>query len=260
MRVTKQPDIDRFYNALIHKDPSYLGSYFVGVKSTGIFCISTCKARKPLKKNVEFFTELKETLSHGYRPCKVCKPTEKLNSPPPFVTEALKLLKDSPKEKVKDYHLRNVNIAPERLRRWFNVHYGMTFHNYQRMVRINMAFQELKAGKNVTDSAYNAGYESLSGFGYTFKKLIGKAPKNIRDKTRVLIQRIESPLGPMFVAATQKGICLLEFTDRRMLETEFRDLQKLLNAVILVGENPHILQLKKGIVQLFFWTTQEIHG
>lgn len=44
----------------------------------------------------------------------------------------------------------------------------------------------------------------------------------------------------MFVCATSEGICLLEFVDRRMLETELKDLQRLLNMQILFGENEHI--------------------
>jgi len=58
-------------------------------------------------------------------------------------------------------------------------------------------------------------------------------------------------LGPMFVCATDKGICLLEFVDRRMLETEFKDLQKRLNANIISGENEHIKQLMKEIKEYF---------
>ena len=55
----------------------------------------------------------------------------------------------------------------------------------------------------------------------------------------------------MFICATERGICLLEFTDRKMLETEFRDLQKLLNAQILIGENEHISQAKLELEAYF---------
>ena len=119
------------------------------------------------------------------------------------------------------------------------------------MLRINSAFQELKKGKQVTDSAFNSGYNSLSGFGYTFKVLVGDSPKESKDKSVILISRVTSPLGPMFICATDKGICLVEFTDRKMLETEFRDLQKKLNAVILQGENEHSKACKKQLKEYF---------
>ena len=137
------------------------------------------------------------------------------------------------------------------MRRWFNKNYGMTFQTFQRMYRINIAFQELKEGKTTTDAAFETGYESLSGFGYTYKKHAGKSPKNSTGKDIVSICRFTTPLGPMFVCATDKGICMLEFTDRRMLETEFKDLQRLLNAKIIFGENEHINQAYKEITEYF---------
>jgi AraC family transcriptional regulator of adaptative response/methylated-DNA-[protein]-cysteine methyltransferase len=67
----------------------------------------------------------------------------------------------------------------------------------------------------------------------------------------ILINRFTSPLGPRFVCATDEGICLLEFTDRRMLETEFRDLQKRLNATILIEENDHSKHAKRQLQEYF---------
>jgi AraC family transcriptional regulator of adaptative response/methylated-DNA-[protein]-cysteine methyltransferase len=133
----------------------------------------------------------------------------------------------------------------------------MTFQAYQRMYRINNAFQELKLGKNITHTAIDTGYESLSGFGYTFKKLIGKSPKQSKGENLILINRLTTPLGPMFVCATENGVCLLEFVDRRMLETEFKDLQKLLKANIISGENEHIKQVKKEIKEYFEGTRKK---
>lgn len=55
----------------------------------------------------------------------------------------------------------------------------------------------------------------------------------------------------MFISATDKGVCLLEFADRRMLETEFEDLQKRLSAKIIAGENEHIQQAKFELAEYF---------
>ncbi|MDY8137696.1 methylated-DNA--[protein]-cysteine S-methyltransferase [Aquimarina sp. 2201CG5-10] len=251
MRITENKKIDTYYEALLERKQSFVGIFFVGVKTTSVFCIATCRARKPKKENVEFFTTFKDALDNGYRPCKVCKPTENANKAPAQVEAAIMLIKENPKEKITDYQLRKENISPEAVRRWFKKNYGMTFQAYQRMYRINSAYQELKKGKNTTHIAFDSGYESLSGFGYTFKKIIGNSPQNITNKNIILINRLTTPLGPMFVCATEKGICLLEFVDRRMLETEFKDLQKLLNANIISGENEHIKQVKKEIEEYF---------
>lgn len=251
MLITDKKKIEAYYKALLERKENFVGIFFVGVKTTSVFCISTCRARKPKRENVEFYTTFKEALNNGYRPCKVCKPTENANKAPEQVENAIILVKENPKEKITDNDLRLKGISPEVVRRWFKKNFGMTFQTYQRMYRINNAFQELKQGKSATTTAFDTGYESLSGFGYTFKKLVGKSPKQIKEKGIILISRLTTPLGPMFVCATKNGVCLLEFVDRRMLETEFKDLQKRLNANIIAGENEHIKQTKKEIDEYF---------
>ncbi|MCB0640950.1 MAG: methylated-DNA--[protein]-cysteine S-methyltransferase [Phaeodactylibacter sp.] len=240
-----------YYQALVQRDESYLGVFFVGVKTTSIFCLPTCRARKPKPENVEFFSELKDALDYGYRPCKICRPTENAHAAPPYVEQAIQWVKAHPKTKITDEQLAEQGISPEQLRRWFKQHYGITFQAYQRMYRINSALEELKKGSSATNAAFSSGYESLSGFGYTFRKLTGRSPAQGMELPLILLDRITTPLGPMFVAATDKGLCMLEFTDRRMLETEFRDLQRLLKRQILRGENEHV-RLAKEEVQAYF--------
>lgn len=251
MLVKDEVKINTFYQALLDREPGYVGVFYVGVKTTSVFCIATCRARKPKKENVEFYTTFKEALDAGYRPCKICKPTENANEAPYQVTEAISLVRENLKEKISDYQLQEKGISPTLVRRWFKKHYGMTFQAFQRMYRINSALEELKSGKKSLETAYDAGYESLSGFGYAFRKIIGKSPKNKTPNAIILISRLTTPIGPMFVCATDEGVCLLEFVDRRMLETEFKDLQRLLNAKIIASENAHIEQTKKQITEYF---------
>ncbi len=251
MLITDKKKINSYYQALLDREPSFVGIFYVGVKTTSIFCIATCRARKPKLENVEFYTSFKDALDAGYRPCKVCKPTENTNEAPEQVEQAIKMVRDNPKEKISDFQLRQSQVSPELVRRWFKKNYGMTFQAYQRMYRINNAFQELKTGKKTTETAFDTGYESLSGFGYTYKKFVGKSPKNSIDTSVILISRLTSPLGPMFICATDDGVCLLEFVDRKMLETEFKDLQKRLNAKIIAGENQHIKKTKIEIAEYF---------
>lgn len=251
MLITAKKEIDKYYTALLNRDEQFIGIFYVGVKTTGVFCIATCRARKPKLENVEFFSESKDLLQNGYRPCKVCKPTENAYQPPAEVLQALTWLKENPRQKISDFELKNRGLSPEKVRRWFKKHHHMTFQAYQRMIRINTAYQELKNGKSVTNSAFDLGYESLSGFGYTFKKMMGTSPDGSKEKTVILMTRLTTPLGPMYACATEKGVCLLEFTDRRMLETEFKDLQRRLQATILAGENEHLRQLKTELKEYF---------
>lgn len=251
MLITDLNKTKQYYQALIKRDQHYIGIFYVGVKTTSVFCIATCRARKPKFEHVEFYTTIRDALEAGYRPCKICRPTENSNETPKQVAKAIEIIRESPKTKISDHFLRENQINPESLRRWFRKNYGITFQTYQRMYRINNAYQELKMGKCVIDTAFDSGYESLSGFGYTYKKIMKDTPSHHQENSVILINRLTTPLGPMFICATDKGVCLLEFVDRRMLETEFKQLQKLLNMKIIFGENKHIIQAKNEIDEYF---------
>lgn len=132
------------YNALFRKDASFEGVFWVGVKTTGIFCRPTCTARKPKKENVVFFKTCNDALRHGFRPCKICLPLEKPGETPPWIKALLKEISKNPLHKFKDQDLRVRKIEPSKLRRWFKKNHGITFQAYQRMLRINDAFQQLE--------------------------------------------------------------------------------------------------------------------
>lgn len=239
------------YKALVDKDVSFEGTFIAAVKTTGVFCRPTCTARKPNKENVEFFKTTKEAMLHGYRPCKICSPLEKLGETPKYIKDILKEISDNPSIKLKDWDLRSKGIEPGKLRRWFLKNHGITFHSYQRMFRINSAFKKIQNGEAVTSVAFETGYESLSGFNDSFKSIFGVSPTNSKDKQIINITRLETPLGTMFACAVEQGVCLLEFTDRRMLETEFKLLAKLLNASIVQGTNKHFDLLNQQLTEYF---------
>lgn len=242
---------DIFYEALVAKDPSFEGTFFAGIKTTGIFCRPTCTARKPKRENVEFFASAKDAILKGYRACKVCHPMEKAGSTPEYVDRVLRLLDEDPSLKLKDYDLLKLDIEPSKIRRWFLKNHGITFHAYQRMYRINTAFKKLQTGTSVTDIAFDSGYESLSGFNDSFKKVFGVSPKNSKEKQVIDFTRIETDLGTMVACATDKGVCLLEFSDRKGLETELKQLAKYHNANIVQGQNKYFKQLKEELDAYF---------
>ncbi len=242
---------DIFYDALVAKDPSFEGTFFAGIKTTGIFCRPTCTARKPKRENVEFFTSAKDAILKGYRACKVCHPMEKAGSTPEYVDRVLRLLNEDPSLKLKDYDLLKLDIEPSKIRRWFLKNHGITFHAYQRMYRINTAFKKLQTGTSVTDIAFDSGYESLSGFNDSFKKVFGVSPKNSKEKHVIDFTRIETDLGTMVACATDKGVCLLEFSDRKGLETELKQLAQYHNANIVQGQNKYFKQLKEELDAYF---------
>jgi AraC family transcriptional regulator of adaptative response/methylated-DNA-[protein]-cysteine methyltransferase len=242
---------DIMYEALIKKDASFDGIFFAGIKTTGIFCRPTCTARKPKKENTIFFRTGKEAILHGYRPCKVCTPLSKPGETPDWIQNILREIDGNPTTKLKDFHLRSKGIEPNKLRRWFKKNHGITFQGYQRMLRINNAFKQIQNGEKVISAAMDSGYESLSGFNDSFKTIVGASPLNSKNKIVINVMRIETPLGPMFGGATDESICMFEFTDRKMLETEFKTLSRLLNASIIQGSNSQLINLKQQIEEYF---------
>ena len=242
---------DIFYQAILDKNVSFEGTFITAVKTTGIFCRPTCTARKPKKENVEFFKTTKDAILHGYRPCKVCHPLENPNETPAYVQEIIQELIDHPSVKFKDWDLTQRGIEPSKMRRWFLKNHGITFQAYQRMFRINSAFKKIQNGETVTETAFSSGYESLSGFADSFKSVFGVSPQNSKVQQIIDLTRIETPLGPMYACAVEPGICLLEFTDRKMLETELKDLSKRFNATIVQGENKHFATLRKQLEEYF---------
>lgn len=240
-----------YYQALVEKNAAYEGTFIAAVKTTGIFCRPSCRARKPKPENVEFFSTTKEAILHGYRPCKVCNPLEKLGETPAYIKKLLRELHADPAAKLNDGQLRAKGVEPSTLRRWFLKNHGLTFHAYQRMVRINAAFKKLQGGDSVTAAAFEAGYESLSGFQDSFKAVFGVAPSNSKQRQVIDLTRLETPLGTMIACGVAQGICLLEFTDRKMLETELKAIAKLLNASIVQGTNPHFDLLKRQLDEYF---------
>jgi AraC family transcriptional regulator, regulatory protein of adaptative response / methylated-DNA-[protein]-cysteine methyltransferase len=245
------------YQALVEKDGSYEGTFFAAVKTTGIFCRPTCTVRKPKPENVEFFATTREAILHGYRPCKVCKPLEMPNETPASIRDILQEISSDPSTKIRDRDLTRRGLEPATVRRWFLKNHGITFQAYQRMYRINSAFKKIQQGETVTAAAFDAGFESLSGFQDSFRSVFGVSPSNGRQQQVIDLTRIETPLGTMIACAVAQGICLLEFSDRKALETELKALSKRLNATIIQGANPHFEILAKQLAEYFDGTRKE---
>lgn len=241
------------YQALINKDPEYDGVFFAAVKTTGVFCRTTCFARKPKQENVLFYENIQEAMAAGYRPCKLCRPLESIDMIPGDIKSLIQEIEVKPQFKINEWQLKERGFDPNTLRRWFQKHYGMTFQSFCRMHRINAAFGAMKEGEKVLDAALDSGYGSISGFNTAFEKIIGTTPgKSKSAPQNVLVyKRFDSVTGPMVTVASPVGICLLEYGDRRMLETEFLDLQRRLDAVILPGHNEFTDQMVKEINEYF---------
>jgi AraC family transcriptional regulator of adaptative response/methylated-DNA-[protein]-cysteine methyltransferase len=245
------PDRREMVRACREKNAEYDGVFFVAVKTTGIFCRPSCPSR-PNPDNVEFFGSVKECLAAGYRPCQRCRPLETDGTPPPWAAELIERVEASPDARIKAADLREMGVTPERARRWFKQHYGMSFAGWCRGHRLAGALNRIRNGARLDDVIFDSGFESHSGFREAFNRTFGDAPGRARHTgARIVIAMIESPLGPLLAGAGDEGICLLEYTDRRMLETNLATLRKRLECALVPGEHKWLTRLRRELGEYF---------
>lgn len=251
MQLEILPSTDEMYAAVARRDASFEGIFFTAVRTTGVFCRPGCPAKIPARENVEFFSSARDAVFAGYRPCLRCRPLEPAGALPEWLRPLLEEIEAAPNGRIRDAELRRRGLEPERVRRWFVRHYGMTFQAYQRGARLSGALARLRQGEAVTDAAFDSGYDSLSGFNDAFQKLLGTSPGKT-DGTEVLhARRLLTPLGPMLAVASERGLCLLEFSDRRMLEVQLKRIGKAFRRSITPSPNDALEQTEDELAGYF---------
>jgi AraC family transcriptional regulator of adaptative response/methylated-DNA-[protein]-cysteine methyltransferase len=238
--------------AFLGGDSDYDGVFVTAVRTTGIFCRPSCPARKPNPENVEFFACPRDALLAGYRPCKRCTPLADIGAAPEWLAPLLAEIERDPARRWSDADLRELGLTPDRVRRWFKTNHGMTFHAYSRARRLGRALGQLRFGDRVIDAALDAEYESLSGFADAFAGFFGDAPSRAASaSTAVVVDRLLTPLGPMLIGASERGVCLAEFVDRRMLETQLARLRDRLGAALVPGTTELLGELSAKLGRYF---------
>ena len=247
------PSPTEMRRAFQRKDPAYDGTFIVAVKTTGVFCRPVCRAKPPRPQNVEFFASADEALRNGYRPCKLCKPTEVRPEPPRVVTQLMQLIDRSDCQSVRESDMKAIGIDPSTARRQFRQYCGMTFAAYQRSRRLGVALNDVRSGAPVATAQAGAGFESGSGFRQAFERMFGAPASAMRENgaTRLTADWIETPLGRMVAIAHEDGIVLLDFIDRKGLPGAIDRLTERHGAPVTPGEHRHLVQLKRELDEYF---------
>lgn len=240
-----------YYGALIDKKTEYEGMFFVGVKTTGVFCRPTCPARKPKFENCEFYETAQQALLASFRPCKRCRPLSHPNHVSEIVQILVEAVEENPEKRWKDKDFQELSVDSSTARRQFKKRFGMTFVEYARARRMGLAMKQIRSGETVIDAQLSTGYESSSGFRDAFSRIMGTAP-TLAGKSNILkVSWLDTRLGPMIAIGDEEALYLLEFVDRRGLEREVERLRKKTNSAIIPGQTEPIRSIESEL-SLYF--------
>jgi len=166
---------DFMYEKILNKKSEYNGKFYTCVKTTKIFCLPSCKAKLPLKKNVEFVLTAEDALEKGYRPCKRCYPLNYPEFYPDWMETIEKFLTENINRKLSDLELAElVNLDISTIRRYFKRKYSKSIQEYHRRIRLKEAKKYLEKGIDVEKVASLVGYNSIKGFKLAYKKQFGE--------------------------------------------------------------------------------------
>lgn len=249
MLSPKQKEL--YYQALLAKNTDYEGVFYVGVKTTGVFCRPTCPARKPKLEHCEFFETAQQALLAAFRPCKRCRPLSHPNQASSLIQKLVEAVETNPEKRWKNQDFRALAIDASTVRRQFKKRFGMTFIAYARARRMGLAMKQIRGGGAVINAQLATGYESSSGFRDAFSRIMGVAPAMIGQRNILKAAWLDTPLGLMIAIADDKVLYLLEFVDRRGLEREVERLRIKIKAAIIPGQTVIIKQIKSELEQYF---------
>ena len=172
------------WTAVKNNDPAAEDKFYYGVKTTGIFCLPSCKSKLPLKENIMFFDSYEQAVNSGFRPCKRCRPDMYSTYAPndELLIEIRRFLdKNSPDSRCLDGLDERFNMSPFHLVRIFKNRFGVTPREYVRDNRLQAARDLLTASDMKTvDIAFNCGFSSYTSFYTNFKKASGMTPEEYR--------------------------------------------------------------------------------
>jgi AraC family transcriptional regulator, regulatory protein of adaptative response / methylated-DNA-[protein]-cysteine methyltransferase len=209
---------DKWWEAVVGRDATHDGVFFFAVSSTGVYCRPSCPAKRPRRENVTFFRRPDQAEKAGYRACLRCRPGalgENLQIA--TVKRICRYIEQHLDEPVTLDHLgERFALSPFHLQKTFKKVLGITPKAYADSCRLGLLKRNLQAGRSVTNALYDAGYSSSSRLYERTASHLGMTPDKYRRGAVAATIRYtcaESPLGRMLVAATEKGICAIQFGD-----------------------------------------------
>ena len=200
------------------RDPAADGAFIFSVRTTGVYCRPTCPARLALRKNVGFHATCQDAERAGFRPCKRCKPTgESLAAQhATVVAEACRTIESAKNVPTLNELAKAAGMSSQYFHRVFKANTGVTPKGYAAAHRAQRVRHELGHSETITSAIYGAGFNSNGRFYDSSNESLGMTPKTFRAGGSGVVIHFavgESWLGPILVAASNKGICAILLGD-----------------------------------------------
>jgi AraC family transcriptional regulator of adaptative response/methylated-DNA-[protein]-cysteine methyltransferase len=244
---------DARWNAVRRRDRAADGLFYYSVLTTGVYCRPSCAARLPRRANVAFHATCQEAEAAGFRPCKRCRPDEGplAERHASTVAHACRLIEEAEEAPSLDALARSAGMSRFRFHRVFKAVTGVTPKAYAAARRAARVRDELAQAATVTEAIYGAGFNSSGRFYAASSDLLGMTPSTFRaggDGASIRFAVGECSLGSILVAATDKGICAIQFGDDP--DALVRDLQDRFPKALLVGGDAGFERLVAAVVGL----------
>ena len=225
------PDPASCWRALQQRDRTFNGRFWFSVKTTGVYCLPSCAARPPLRKNVAFHASPEAAEAAGFRPCKRCKPRDwqaELGLSKPVARAcALFDAADTDSPPSLSEVARKVGVSANTLSKRFVAELGLTPRDWLVARKRERFRKALRSGESVSGALYGAGYGSPSRVYESSDKALGMTPATYAKGgagAHIDYTTVTSDYGRVLVAATHKGIAAVFLGDSdRTLERDLKD-------------------------------------
>jgi len=204
------------WSAVERRDAGADEQFVFAVRTTGIYCRPSCPARRPKRENVEFFPSPAQAEVAGYRACRRCAPSEPATAEKHLsaVRRACRLIEGADEPPALAELAHTVGMSAQHFHRVFKRLLGLTPKEYVEAHRVRKLQGRLEEGSPVLDAIYESGYGSSSRVYERSDKTLGMTPSKFRSGgTGIAIHFAvtRSDLGWLMAAATDKGVCSIEF-------------------------------------------------
>jgi AraC family transcriptional regulator of adaptative response/methylated-DNA-[protein]-cysteine methyltransferase len=208
------------WNAVARRNRGAEGAFVFGVRTTGVYCRPGCPSRLPKRANVRFFAEWSEAEQAGYRACKKCRPKAAVTSTASqeAILRACRLMDRADEAPTLAELAEAAGLSPHYFQRRFKAALGVTPKKYWAARRMKQLREKLSHGGSISRAILGAGFGSSGRCYAQAGESLGMTPgqfKNGAAGMRIRLAVARSPLGWVLVAATERGVCAIEFGDTR---------------------------------------------